>query len=134
MISFTIYGEPVAKARPRVTRYGTYTPEKSKNYERWVQASFIKKYRNFKPLETDIEVDIKLHFEIPKRTSKKKRAEMLSGKVRPQKRPDFDNCAKAVTDALNNFAYLDDKQISKATVEKLWTDEPRVEITIKERE
>ena len=31
MIKLTIPGEPVAKGRPRVTRYGTYTPEKTKN-------------------------------------------------------------------------------------------------------
>jgi tetratricopeptide (TPR) repeat protein len=35
--SFTVDGEPQGKARPRVTRHGTYTPVKTKEYEKAVQ-------------------------------------------------------------------------------------------------
>ena len=52
-------------------------------------------------------------FEPPKSISKKKRAEMLEGKIWPAKKPDSDNIAKVVLDALNGIAYHDDTQIIK---------------------
>ena len=36
---------------------------------------------------------------------------MLEWEIRPTKRPDLDNIAKAVLDALNGLAYQDDSQI-----------------------
>lgn len=33
MRTFIIYGQPVAKGRPRLGKWGTYTPEKTVNYE-----------------------------------------------------------------------------------------------------
>lgn len=37
--NFTIYGECVAKARPRFTQYGhVYTPAKTKEYERLIKS------------------------------------------------------------------------------------------------
>lgn len=40
MILFKIPGEPVAKGRPRVTKFGVHTPEKTKNYETLVKEMF----------------------------------------------------------------------------------------------
>ena len=51
---FTIPGQPVAKGRPRVGKWGAYTPEKTVNYENLVQFSFLDKYRNPKLLEGTI--------------------------------------------------------------------------------
>ena len=33
----TIPGNPVAKGRPRVSRYGTYTPKKTADFESYVE-------------------------------------------------------------------------------------------------
>ena len=57
---------------------------------------------------------------------------MLAGDIRPVKRPDWDNIGKIITDALNEVAYHDDAQIVEAIVEKYYSDNPRVEVTIKE--
>ena len=73
---------------------------------------------------------ITAYYKIPNGTNKAKKAEMLTGKIRPLVKPDFDNVVKAVCDALNGIAYDDDKQIVEARVMKFYSDNPRVEIAI----
>lgn len=127
-----IQGKVQAKQRPRFNGKFTYTPAQTKNYENWVKLSFINQYPNFKPLENELAVNIKAYFEIPKSVSKKKREQMLSGNIRPTIKPDLDNIAKSVLDALNGLAYLDDKQIVFLKVEKFYDVSPRVELMVEE--
>jgi Holliday junction resolvase RusA-like endonuclease len=131
MIKLVIPGEPVAKGRPRVTKWGTYTPEKTKNYETLVKELFF--IEHGQPLlEGQLAINIKAYFSIPKSTSKKNKNLMIAGKIRPTKKPDADNILKIIGDALNDIAYKDDKQIVSANIEKYYSDEPRVQIEIKE--
>ena len=70
---------------------------------------------------------------MPKSTSKKKAA-ALDGTPHI-KRPDADNVAKAILDALNTHAYNDDSAIALLTVRKYQTTgASRVEVTIEEAE
>lgn len=129
-IKFTIEGEPKGKGRPRFTRGGhAYTPKETVEYEEWVRASYLKAGKVYFANE-ELGMEIKAYYKIPKSTSKKKRAEMVH--TRPTKKPDYDNVAKIVTDALNEVAYADDKQIVEAKQSKLWAidDKPRVEVRI----
>lgn len=50
----------------------------------------------------------------------------------PYKKPDSDNIAKVVADALNGIAYDDDAQIADLTVIKRYTEDPCVKVTIEE--
>ena len=59
---------------------------------------------------------------------------MLEGLMNPIKRPDADNIAKIVLDALNGIAYKDDSQIVDLSVPKRYSDKPRVEIFIEQRD
>jgi len=129
LIIFTIPGEVTAKARPRVTRYGTYTPEKTRNYETLVKEMFHITYGQLM-LEGELGIEINLYFQIPKSASKKKKELMEKGHVRPIKRPDWDNCGKAIADALNGLAYRDDSQIVEAIVKKYYSNVPRAEVYI----
>lgn len=129
MIRLIIPGEPVAKARPRITKWGAYTPEKTKNYETLVRELYIIQHGQTL-LDGELSVDIKAYFTIPKSTSKKKKELMISKDIRPIKKPDIDNVMKSVTDALNEIAYKDDSQIVSATVSKYYSEEPRVEVEI----
>lgn len=131
-MKIVIQGKVQAKQRPRWGRYNTYTPEQTRNYENWVKLSFINQYPNFKPLENELEVSIKAYFEIPKSVSKKKREQMLNGNIRPTIKPDLDNIAKSILDALNKLAYIDDKQIVFLEVEKFYDVSPRVELMVEE--
>lgn len=127
---FCVHGPPVGKARPRVTKSGhTYTPEKTKDYERLVRACYQSQVKRFSfPPGVPLTVKLQAEFPIPKSTSKKKAAALV-GKWHTKK-PDADNVAKAVLDALNGLAYPDDSAVSKLTVEKTYSTSPCVLVQI----
>ena len=64
--------------------------------------------------------------------TKKNRKLIEEGKLHPTKKPDLDNVAKIVLDSLNGIAYSDDSQIVKLNVEKHYSENPRVEVTLYE--
>lgn len=59
MIEFVVEGVPVSKLRPRVTRTHTYTPKKTRDYEKLVQWSYKNKYKD-EPLEGALSIEIDL--------------------------------------------------------------------------
>lgn len=120
-------GEPVAKARPRVTKFGAYTPQKTVNYENLVKLSF-----QGEKLTGQLKMTVVAYFAIPKSVSKKKRKLMIEEKIRPTKKPDCDNVLKIICDALNTIAYDDDKQIVEMAIRKFYSENPRVEVEIEE--
>lgn len=129
-IRFCVHGTPVGKGRPRFTKSGrTYTPEKTENYERLVRACYQSQVRRFSfPPGVPITAKLQAEFPIPKSTSKKRAAAML-GRWHT-KRPDADNVAKAILDALNGYAYPDDSAISKLSVEKTYSNQPCVMVEL----
>ena len=133
-VKFTILGEPAGKGRPRFTREGrTYTPEKTVSYENLVKLEYEQQCANHKfPDGAQLDVRIIAYYQIPKSTSKKKAKLMEDGKIRPTKKPDFDNIGKIVCDSLNKRAYKDDAQIVDAQVRKFYSRNPRVVVIIQE--
>lgn len=131
---FTVYGEPKAKARPRVTRSGfAYTPKDTVMYENLVRTSFAEQCHPERLLDGEIEASIIAYFKIPQSAPSKKKKQMVDGKIRPVKKPDLDNIAKAILDSLNERAYRDDSCIISLTISKLYSEQPRVEVILKER-
>ena len=137
---FTVYGEPVSKLRARTVRQQTksgktftnsYTPEKTEIQEFNVVMVYKSIYRGF-GFDADVPLRVVVTFflQIPKSTSKIRKQRMLSGLVRPTKRPDVENVAKLIMDALNTVAYHDDSQIVELEVRKFYSDQPRTEIFI----
>ena len=125
----------MGKQRARATRQGhQYTPTKTVNYETLVSQLFIEKYFGHKPLDGAVKIKIDAYFTIPKSASKWKKAAMMAGWIRPTKKPDCDNIAKIICDALNSLAYIDDKQITDCTVSKFYSEIPRVEAVIEGKE
>lgn len=123
MRKFYIYGEPQGKARPRFARtrnsVRTYTPNKTVDYEEKVRLAYLTQCKE-ETIEGPVKVYIQANFLIPKSWSKRKKVYAYSGLIKPTKKPDVDNIAKAVCDALNGIAYKDDSQIVKLTVEKYY--------------
>lgn len=115
-IMFEVPGKPQGKARARTTRYGTYTPEKTVLYENLIKVCYrqVTDYYTEEPLHMTIEAV----FEPVKSTSKVRRKKMLEGEIKPSKKPDIDNIAKVVLDALNGVAYKDDTQVISLAVTK----------------
>ena len=133
MVHINIPGKPIGKARPKFSRMGnfvkTYTPEKTVNYENFVKMCWMQSGEE--KLHGNIEATIAASFLISQSASKKKHRE-LDGAYCPKK-PDCDNIAKSILDALNGIAYDDDSQIVKLTVIKLYSaDEEGVELYLTE--
>ena len=126
------HGKIQAKQRPRFNGKFAYTPKETVNYENWVKACYIEKYKNEKPFEKALKVNIIAFFEIPKSTSKKKKEQMLNNEINPTTKPDTDNIAKSILDSLNGIAYKDDKQIVSLKVDKYYAEIPSVSVEIKE--
>ena len=130
---FTVYGEPVAKGRPRFTRQGrAYTPKKTHDYESEVAMLAKAAMGSQEPLETPVAVYIYVTFPVPQSYSKKRTEACLNGSERHTKRPDLDNCVKAVTDGMNGVVYLDDSQITSIHATKVYGTTAMVEVCVKE--
>lgn len=127
-MTITIPSKPVGKARPRFTRNGrTYKAESDRKYELMVQQRWKQdggEYYGTAPIMAQIVA----YYPIPQSVSKKK-ANRMQGGFAPKK-PDADNVAKSILDALNGFAYADDKQVVGLTVQKLYDVNARVVVTI----
>ena len=111
---FTIPGSPVAKGRPRfraIKKFvSTYTPKKTLLAEKNIRECFKQQHPEWeKPLNTPISLTVKFLMPIPTSLSKKKQAAL---KLSPHtKKPDMDNLAKTVCDALNGVVWEDDSQV-----------------------
>lgn len=128
-IIFTVPGVPQGKGRPRVTRNGTFTPKKTRDYEKKVRDCYIAQGGQMFPDDTPLFASITAIFPIPSSLSKKRRA-LFNGK-RHCKKPDADNVAKAILDSLNGVAYRDDSAVSSLLVYKSYGDDARVTVSIK---
>lgn len=132
--TFEIIGEPQGKGRPRFSTRGgfvkTYTPKKTASYENFVKVCYLNKYKGQK-LDGEIIAEIIAYFPIPKSFSKKKRSEAIEGKIRPTKKPDTDNIAKTILDSMNGIAFEDDKQVVALLVKKLYGEEAKVVVSLK---
>lgn len=91
---FTVPGNPIPKARPRVVNGHAYTPAKTVAWEQ----------------------TIRLHYQGPKFEGP---ISITMSFFRKNKtRCDYDNLAKAITDALNGVAFSDDSSIIEAHIYK----------------
>lgn len=123
-------GQPQGKARARTTRFGTYTPEKTVLYENYIKLCYQQIYKDC--TDKPIEISIIACFEPVKSASKAQRVAMINGLIPPTKKPDIDNIAKVVLDALNGIAYKDDKQVINLSVRKKYSGKAELVILISE--
>jgi Holliday junction resolvase RusA-like endonuclease len=79
-----------------------------------------------------VAVYIYIKLAVPKSYSKKRTEACLSGLERPIKKPDWDNVAKSICDAINGIVYIDDTQIVDAHVTKVYAANAGVDVGIKE--
>lgn len=132
-VKFTVEGKPTAKGRPRFTKTGhAYTDAKTAAYEALVRSAY--RQQAGQNLQGILHANIYAYFPIPKSTPKGLAQEMRDGKVWHTKKPDADNIAKSILDALNGVAYDDDSSVASLCVVKRYGDEPRVEVSIHERQ
>lgn len=120
MISFFVRGDPVAKQRPRVTRRGTYTPIKTKNWEEEIYWE-AKKHKPTKPFTKPIKLTIVVHLERPK---SRPTGYYAVG------RSDLDNYCKCVFDALHGDYYNNDNIVSMMYAKKIYHEVTGIRVII----
>jgi Holliday junction resolvase RusA-like endonuclease len=136
IVNFTIEGTPHGKGRPRFRRFGnfvqTYTDNKTKSYESLVKDAAKQAMGSSEPLEGPVRLDLIIRLPVPKSYPKKRSEACLNGSEWPTKKPDWDNVAKSVADAMNDIVFLDDTQIVIARVVKTYSTEAGVDVQVTE--
>lgn len=134
MIQFEVPGVPHGKGRPRFARRGnfvqTYTDEKTVSYEDKVRFYALQAMGNAKPMEGPVAIYLYIRLPVPGSYSKKRTEACLNGLERPTKKPDWDNVAKSICDAINAIVYLDDSQIVDVHVTKVFESVAGVDVVV----
>ncbi len=132
-ILFEVEGEPVAQGRPRFSSKNkvkrAIDPPASRYYKMLVSHT-AQKHKPKEPIEGPLEMYIDVCKPLLKSFSKAKREAAINQEILPIGRPDVDNYAKGIKDALNGIMYKDDSQIVKLTVRKYYAEVPKVVVKI----
>jgi len=130
IFSCRVLGYPVAQGRPRAFRtpagfVRVYDPENSRDWKRTVQSQVIAEWpRGTPPFDCAVVLELVFHLSRPKSLPKRV--------VHHTKRPDLDNLAKAVKDAIRSIVYRDDSLVVELHARKQFGERPGVEITASE--
>lgn len=101
------------KRRPRIKRNGqSYDPKENQREKRAMVAAFKAQCGAVVPLEGAVSVKVDIYRRMPKNRPQKLLREFDTYK------PDADNIAKAVLDAMNGLAFVDDSQVVSLTATK----------------
>lgn len=138
--AFHVIGDPVAQPRhqiavvrgramsylPKATRGGKKVEHPVVAYKRAIALSALAAGIR-SPLEGPVCLQIQFLIPFLKRVKERDRDDAIAHAVR---KPDIDNLAKAVMDALTGLAYRDDHQIVRLLVEKVAGDFPATHVRI----
>jgi Holliday junction resolvase RusA-like endonuclease len=125
----TVPGIPKAQARARAYRVGNgirmYDPDTSRDWKRTVldRVATEAKARGLVPYQGPLFLD--LCFQLPRPKSLPKKV------LHHVKKPDLDNLAKAVKDAIKGIVYMDDAQVIQLTATKSYSESPCVIIDVR---
>ena len=133
---FTVDGEPKGKARARTVQNGEninrFTKKTKAENEKQIKVNYLSTENRGIWFDNEpLSINIIAYFQPPKRFTKADREKVAKGVILPVKKPDADNIAKIICDALNGVAYRDDAQIVDCHVTKRYGD-PWVEVMIME--
>ncbi len=119
---------PYPAPRPRFSKFGTYNPKKYTEHKK--AFALLAKVQSKTYFERGIELNVTFFMPIPTSLSKKKRSELIEQHYHIKK-PDCDNLLKTVKDSLEGVFYKNDSQICKVTMQKVYSDKPRVEFKLR---
>lgn len=138
MIELFVPGPPVGKHRPRATRTGRiYTPAENRVYENQIQLAWQRAGAETFDNTPALALTVTAIYNRPASHLRKKLGGLSAQGRRcpaPTTPTDLDNVVKIVSDALNGFAYRDDRQINAIIAFRRWSkgaDDPEgVKITV----
>lgn len=127
-VEIIVPGIPVGKARPRVTRNGTFTPKKTRDYEAQIRECWRKQSGRTIPDGVPVMLTVSAYFPIPKSYPKKRYLQLLG---KPHiKLPDLDNCIKIASDGCQGAVFSNDSMIYRIVAGKYYSSEPHMEIIL----
>ena len=132
-MTFVVAGEAVPQGRPRFMRNGhAYDPQKSRDYKEQVAfaASWAMRGQSAFQKGTPLKCAITIWHKTPARFTKEQKKMVENETLRPTSKPDVDNIAKSITDAMNGIVYADDSQIVELICEKYYAVEPKVMVKV----
>ena len=130
-IAFDVPGDPVPQPRPRVSTRGgfarAYVPQKHPVHAYRRAIAFEAMKAGATPGRGLVNVVIEAVFVRPNYHKTKKGVKATAPHT---PRQDVDNVAKAVLDALNGVAWVDDTQVRRLVIEKSYGPEGRTTVEI----
>jgi Holliday junction resolvase RusA-like endonuclease len=130
-VTVIIDGQPVAKARPRMTRGGiAYTPAHTRKYEAHGRLAAQMAMDGRPPIDAPVRLELVAELPIPASWSGRKRALAITGDLLPTSRPDVDNYIKAGLDSLNEIVVRDDSQVVEIRARKRFGIAPKLVMTV----
>jgi Holliday junction resolvase RusA-like endonuclease len=124
MIDFILPVTPTAQARPKVAVRGkfaqAYKTKDQQANERTLE-SWLTELVPPEPIDGPLVLSFVAALPVPRSASKAARAAMLSGEVWPVKKPDLDNVAKQLKDAMTRMQFWsDDAQVVWLNCKKIY--------------
>jgi Holliday junction resolvase RusA-like endonuclease len=121
MFIFELHGKPIAQKQTRFTcqcgKGRCYDPSsKDKEHIQWQLKPFAPEV----PISGPVEVTMVFFIPIPSGVSKAVKAQMINRVILPDKRPDEDNLAYLISNAMKNIVYDDDKRVCAKHVYKFY--------------
>lgn len=126
-VTISLAGVPQRKGRARTFfrggHVGHYTPAATRSYEGIIPTMASRATGNRLPFDQPIELVLRVVFPVP---FAKPRNQAIVGEIKPGKKPDLDNIAKAWSNALNGVVFRDNALITRAVLEKIYGPQPLV--------
>lgn len=128
-VSFTLRCVPTAQQRPRhmrtiTGRDLTYKSGRQEANERTLEAMLMP-HAPVAPMEGGVELRFTAIMPLPSSESEKRKEAMLRGEIGHTVKPDLDNLAKQLKDAMSRLRFWhDDRQVVRLICEKTYGNDP----------
>lgn len=134
LLTFSMSGLPRGQGRPRATTVGgfpsVYKDPKSRKYEASVSKVAMDAMSGRDPFEGPLSVSLRFRMPIPASATKRVKSSMAAGDIPPTTKPDLSNLLKAIEDGMNKIVFVDDAQIVRAFVTKIYAEHPGVDVRV----
>lgn len=134
LISLTILGEPKSQKRHRTVRMGGFNREYDPSAtDKKDFLSIVQNNAPEKPFDCPLRLIVNLYFTRPKshyKSGKNSHIIKDNAPIWHTGRPDWDNCGKFVSDALNKIYWRDDSILCEVGIRKRYSENPRIEIKL----
>lgn len=115
VLRFVVPGDPIPKGRARVTERGTFTPKRTRAYEKSAGLFALQARQSIRswPLDEWYRCEMRII-------------------TRTRRIPDADNVGKAVLDGCSGILWKNDRTVSAphSTLYEVCSDDPRVEVVV----